>query len=499
MHSSLWLSALILVPLLGAVAAMMARRSEGRSYIIAVATSSIELILALIVWFTYNNHITGAATFDFASRYVVSAPLGLAYDVALDGISLMMVMLTAIVVLLALLGSRERRSESAFVSWLLVLTSFTMGSFLAHDVMTFFIFFELTLIPCFFIISQWGGKERAAAALKFFIYTFVGSAFLFIGILYLGFAHQHETGTALTFAYGALATTTMSHSTAVWLFIAFSIAFAVKSPIWPLHTWSPITYAEAPTAGSIELSALLAKLGSYGLLRFAVALLPLSLETVRPYVMTLAVIGIIYGAALACVTPDLKRLVAYSSLGQMGFITLGIMTGSTIATSGAVLMMFNHGIITIGFFLVIDFIQKRRGSILLKDLTGLQGPAPVLAALFTVLMMASVGLPGLAGFVGEFLILLGTFGTHAWWGVFASLGVITAALYLLWLYQRVFHGEAVGDNAAITDATQHERLVLAPIILLVVLIGVYPHIALEKITPSVQQIIEHVAPAGATK
>ena len=499
MHSSLWLSALILVPLLGAAAAMMARRSEGRSYIIAVATSSIEMVLALIVWFTYNNHITGAATFDFASRHVVSAPLGLAYDVALDGISLMMVMLTAIVVLLALLGSRERRSESSFVSWLLVLTSFTIGSFLAHDVMTFFIFFELTLIPCFFIISQWGGKERATAALKFFIYTFVGSAFLFIGILYLGFAHQHETGTALTFAYGALATTTMSHSTAVWLFVAFSIAFAVKSPIWPLHTWSPITYAEAPTAGSIELSALLAKLGSYGLLRFAVALLPLSLETVRPYVMTLAVIGIIYGAALACVTPDLKRLVAYSSLGQMGFITLGIMTGSTIATSGAVLMMFNHGIITIGFFLVIDFIQKRRGSILLKDLTGLQGPAPVLAALFTVLMMASVGLPGLSGFIGEFLILLGTFGTHAWWGVFASLGVITAALYLLWLYQRVFHGEAVGDNAAITDATQHERLVLAPIILLVVLIGVYPHITLEKITPSVQQIIEHVAPAGATK
>ena len=499
MHSSLWLSALILVPLLGAVAAMMVRRSEGRSYIIAVAASSIEMILALVVWFTYNNHVTGAATFDFASRYVVSAPLGLAYDVALDGISLMMVMLTAIVVLLALLGSRERRSEPAFVSWLLVLTSFTMGSFLSHDVMTFFIFFELTLIPCFFIISQWGGKERASAALKFFIYTFVGSAFLFIGILYLGFAHQHETGTALTFAYGALATTTMSHSTAVWLFIAFSIAFAVKSPIWPLHTWSPIAYAEAPTAGSIELSALLAKLGSYGLLRFAVALLPLSLATVRPYIMTLAVIGIIYGAALACVTPDLKRLVAYSSLGQMGFITLGIMTGSTIATSGAVLTMFNHGIITIGFFLVIDFIQKRRGSILLKDLTGLQGPAPVLAALFTVLMMASVGLPGLSGFIGEFLILLGTFGTHAWWGVFASLGVITAALYLLWLYQRVFHGEAVGDNAAITDATQHERLVLAPIILLVVLIGVYPHITLEKITPSVQQIIEHVAPAGATK
>jgi NADH-quinone oxidoreductase subunit M len=209
----------------------------------------------------------------------------------------------------------------------------------------------------------------------------------------------------------------MSHGVAVWLFIAFAIAFAVKAPIWPLHTWSPISYAEAPTAGSIEMSALLAKLGSYGLLRFTIGLLPLAFVTMRPIILTLAVIGILYGSALACVTPDLKRLVAYSSLAQMSFITLGLMAGSKIAMVGAVLLMFNHGVITIGFFLIIGFVETAPRFGDHQGPSGLQGPMPVMAALFTVVMLASIGLPGLSGFVSEYLILIGTFGTHAWWGV----------------------------------------------------------------------------------
>ncbi len=252
-----------------------------------------------------------------------------------------------------------------------------MASFLSHDVLEFFIFFELTLVPSYFLIAEWGGVERARAALKFFIYTFTGSAFLFIGVLYLGFLHQHETQGALTFSYSALSTTTMTSGTAVWLFLAFAVAFAVKSPIWPLHTWSPITYAEAPTAGSIEISALLAKLGSYGLLRFAVGLFPLALAATRPWLLTLAVIAILYGSLVACATPDLKRLVAYSSLAQIGFITLGIMSGSKIAMVGAVLLMFNHGVITIGFFLA-HRLPRDVGAAptLIRDLVGLQGPAP---------------------------------------------------------------------------------------------------------------------------
>jgi NADH-quinone oxidoreductase subunit M len=499
MHSSLYLTLLIVVPLAGALGALLTSRVPGRSYLVAVVTASVEMVLSLIVAVLYNDHLKGAATWDFATRHVLSAPIGLAYDVALDGISLLMMVLTALVLLLALLGARDRRREPAFVGWLLALTSFTMASFLSHDVLEFFIFFELTLVPSYFLIAQWGGAKRSLAALKFFIYTFVGSAFLFIGILYLGFLHAHQTAGALTFSYSALSSTTLSHSVSVWLFLAFAIAFAVKSPIWPFHTWSPITYAEAPTAGSIELSALLAKLGSYGLLRFAVGLFPLAIPTLRPLILTLAVIGILYGSLVACATPDLKRLVAYSSLAQMGFVTLGIITGSKIAMVGAVLLMFNHGVITIGFFLLIGFIEQRRGSYQIKDLTGLQGPAPVLAALFTVVMLASIGLPGLSGFVSEYLILIGTFGTHAWWGAAATLGVVAAAAYLLWAYQRVFHGKAEGANLETKDATTKERWVFVPVVVLIVVLGVFPKPVLDRITPSVQQLIHHVAPAGEKK
>jgi NADH-quinone oxidoreductase subunit M len=499
MHSSIWLLALIVVPVLGALAARLTYRVEGRSYVVATVTAVIELVLALIVAFTYNNHVAHAATFDFATRTVLAAPFGLAWDVALDGISLLMVVLSAIVLVLALFGAREKRREPSYVSWMLLLTSFSMGSFLAHDLLLFFLFFELTLIPSYFLVAQWGGAERSRAALKFFIYTFAGSAFLLIGIIYLGIIHQHQLGGEVTFAYGALAGTKMSASTAVWLFVAFAVAFAVKSPIWPLHTWSPLAYAEAPTGTSVQLSALLAKLGSYGLLRFAVGLAPLALPHVRWIVLTLAVIGILYGSLLACVTPDLKRLVAYSSLAQMGFVTLGVMSGSKIATVGAVLLMFNHGVITVGFFLIIGFIERRRGSYQVRDLVGLQGPAPVMAALFTVVMLASIGLPGLSGFISEYLILIGTFATATWWGVVGAFGVVAAAMYLLWAYQRVFHGRAEGANSAMIDLKSSERWVLVPVVALVVALGVFPQPVINRITPSVQQIVAHSAPAGVSK
>jgi NADH-quinone oxidoreductase subunit M len=500
MHSSLWLSALIVVPFVGALLAMLVRKTPGASYAVAVSVGVLEVALSLAVALLYSSNVNSAGTFDFVSRHVVSAPLGLAYDVALDGLSLLMVVLTALVLLLSLLGGRDKRREPAFVSWLMILTGLTMGAFVSHDVLEFFIFFELTLVPCYFIISGWGGAERSRAALKFFLYTFTASAFLLIGILYMGFAYQHQHPTlGLTFAYGALSTTAMSHPVAVWLFIGFALAFGAKAPIWPLHTWSPLTYAEAPTAGSIELSALLAKLGSYGLLRFAVGLLPLAQVSVRPYVLTLAVIGILYGSILACVAKDLKRFVAYSSLAQMSFITLGIMSGSTIGVTGAVLLMFNHGVITIGFFLIIGFLERRRSSIQIADFSGLQGPAPVMSALFTVAMLASIGLPGLSGFVSEYLILIGTFTTHAWWSAAAALGVLASAVYLLWAYQRVFHGRAEGENAHITDASNAERWVLVPVVVLIVVLGVFPKPVLDRITPSVHNFVTQVATVGGFK
>lgn len=494
MHSSLYLTALLVVPLIGALAITVIRRC---AFAIGVGTSVVELVLALVVAVMYNPNVPGAHTTDFATRHVLAAPFGLAYDVSVDGISVLMVVLTSLVFFLALVGSRERRREATFVTWLLVLTASTMGSFLSTDLLEFFIFFELTLVPSYFIISQWGGRERARAAIKFFVYTFSGSAFLLAGLLYLGFVHQHQTGTALSFSYAALSSTTTSASTQVWLFCAFAAAFFVKAPVWPFHTWSPLAYAEAPTAGSIEFSALLAKLGSFGLIRFGVGLLPLAQVHVRPVVMTLAVIGIFYGSFVACTTKDLKRLIAYSSVAQMGFITLGIMSGSTIALVGAVLLMFNHGVITIGFFTLVGFIERRRGSYLISDLAGLQGPAPVMASLFTVVMLASIGLPGLSGFVSEFLILLGSFATHPWWAAVASGGVVAAAAYLLWAYQRVFHGEATGANREIADATHSERWVLVPVVALVVALGVFPQPVIHKISPTIQQFVAHVERASS--
>lgn len=499
MHSSLWISALLVVPLLGALAAVTLGRRGSRAYVIGLVTSVVELGLAGAVALLYNNHVAQAGGFDFFTRHVLAAPFGLSYDVAIDGLSVWLVVLAAIVMLLALWGGRERRREPTFVAWLLLLTSFVIGSFVSHDLLEFFIFFELTLIPSYFLIAGWGGAERARAALKFFVYTFAGSASLLIGILYLGFHYQHVTGLPLSFDYGVLTSTPLDKGASIWIFAAFAVAFAVKAPLWPFHTWSPLTYAEAPTAASMDLSAVLAKLGSYGMLRFAVGLFPTALPSVRPVMMSLAVIGILYGSFLAVTAKDLKRLVAYSSLAQMGFIMLGIFSGSSIALSGAVLLMFNHGVITAGFFLLIGWIEQRRGSIQIRDLVGLQRPAPVMAGLFTVVMLASIGLPGLSGFVSEYLVLIGTFGTHPWWAVVGALGVIAAAMYLLWAYQRVFHGAASGPNAQMSDTTTRERWVFVPIVALIVVLGVYPRPVLAKIAPSVQQFTSIVAPSGVNQ
>lgn len=498
MHSSWWLGALLLVPLFGIALVLLVRRRPGASYVAGIGVATVEMVLSVIVAWMYNPNISRTGI-DFATRHVLSAPLGLAYDVSLDGISLLMMLLTSLTLLLALIGARDKRREPALISWLLVLTTASMGSFLAHDLLLFFLFFELTLVPSYFLISQWGGAERIRAAMKFFVYTFVGSVPLLIGILFLGFKNQHYVRGALDFSYTTLSSVSLTHTASVVLFCAFGFAFAVKAPIWPFHSWSPITYAEAPTAGSIEMSALLAKLGSYGLVRFAIGLFPLALNDMRPIVLTLAVIGILYGSAMACVAADLKRVIAYSSVAQMGFIILGAISGSKIAMIGAVLLMFNHGVITIGFFLLVGFIEKRRQVNTIKDLRGLQSSAPVMAALFTVVLLASIGLPGLSGFISEYLILLGTFATHAWWAVFGALGVVGAALYWLWVYQRVFHGQADSKNREIEDVNSKERWVLVPVVALILVLGVFPRPAIDKISPSITNLIVHVSQAGASK
>jgi NADH-quinone oxidoreductase subunit M len=280
------------------------------------------------------------------------------------------------------------------------------------------------------------------------------------------------------------------------IFIAFTFAFAIKAPIFPFHTWSPDAYAEAPTGASIVLSAVLAKLGTYGIIRFDLSLVPHASKVAAPVLLTLAVIGILYGAIVACAARDLKRLVAFSSVAQVGFIALGTFAFSTQALTGAVLLMLNHGIITAAFFLLIGWLVTQRGSFRIADLKGLQGPAPILAALFTVVMLASIGLPGLNGFVSEYLVLIGTFVVHRWWAAIATLGVVAAAMYLLWAYQRVFQGKAEGPNARIRDLSWAERAVIAPLIALIIFLGVFPKPVLDRIEPSVSRVLDEVVVAN---
>jgi NADH-quinone oxidoreductase subunit M len=286
--------------------------------------------------------------------------------------------------------------------------------------------------------------------------------------------------------------THLSSTTGILLFLAFTAAFAVKAPLFPLHTWSPDAYTEAPEEGSVVLAAILAKIGTYGIIRFDLSLFPQATHTLAPLILTLAVIGIIYGAVVACAQRDLKRLVAYSSLAQIGFIALGTLALSTQGLSGGVLLMLNHGLIVAALFILIGFIYERRGTWQAGEMRGLQKAAPVLAGVFTLVMLASIGVPGLNGFVSEFLVLSGTFITHRWWAVVAVVGVILAAIYLLWAYQQVFHGVPREADEKTRDLVWLERLVMAPLVILIVFLGVYPKPVLDRINPSVNQLIAHV-------
>ena len=374
---------------------------------------------------------------------------------------------------------------------MLLLEAACIGSFISLDLILFFFFFELTLVPSYFLISGWGYGARAYTAIKFFVYTFLGSAFLLVGILAVAFIRQHQTG-VLTFSLPALEHTHFSSTTEILLFCAFTAAFAVKAPIFPFHTWSPDAYAQAPTGGSMILAGVLAKIGTYGIIRFDLNLFPQASKDMAPILLTLAVIGILYGAVVACAQRDMKRLIAYSSLAQIGFIALGTFAFTTQGLTGGVLLMVNHGLITAALFLLVGWIYERRHTWQISELKGLQTPAPVMAAIFTVVMLASIGLPGLNGFVSEFLILSGTFLVHRWWAVAATLGVVVAALYLLWAYQQSFHGKVDPANEKTRDLGWSERLVIAPLIILIIFLGIYPKPVLDRITPSVNRLVDRV-------
>ncbi|MFQ5557311.1 MAG: NADH-quinone oxidoreductase subunit M [Acidimicrobiales bacterium] len=486
------LTSLVVIPAAGALVllALPSGRPELFKQIAFLASAGGG---AMALWVLAAFDTGAAADFQFVERYAWIDGLGISWLLGVDGISLFLVALTGVLFPIAIVGVDAEHSPKPYYAWLLVLQAGCMGVFLALDLFAFFVFFEIVLVPMYFLIGQWGHGARAYAATKFFLYTMFGSALMLVGILSLAFLNASATGGPVTFDLVEIASNqAIATTTARWIFLSFALAFAVKVPLFPVHTWLPDAHTNAPTSGSVILAGVMLKLGTYGFLRFGVYLFPEAAVYFAPMLITLGVIGIIYGAIAATMQRDLKRLVAYSSVAHLGFIVVGTFALNTEGIEGGLLQMVNHGVSTGALFLLVGMIYERRHTREIADLGGLQKPAPMLAAVFIVVTLSSIGLPGLNGFVGEFLVLLGAFVAHRWWAVVAATGVILAALYLLWAYQRVFHGPAEGENAAMADLTLREALVMAPLLAVIVFMGVYPKPVIDRMEPAVDALIAHV-------
>jgi NADH-quinone oxidoreductase subunit M len=489
--STALLPAMILVPFAGAAVIGLMPRSRSELFRwVALLTSVITGVLSIVLLAQFDADDAG---FQFVVDRTWIADLGISLHFGVDGISLFLLVLTGVIFPIAILGSAPHHDEKPYYAWLLVLMAGSMGVFSALDLVVFFVFFEIVLVPMYFLIGLWGYGERVYAAMKFFLYTMFGSAFMLVALVGTAVLHAQEVGGDLTFDLVRIAQDqAIGTNAARLLFVGFAIAFAVKVPLFPLHTWLPDAHTNAPTAGSVILAAVMLKLGTYGFVRFGLYLFPEASHWAAPVMLTLGVIGITYGAIAATMQRDLKRLVAYSSIAHLGFIVLGTFSLTVQGIEGGILVMVNHGITTGALFLLVGMIYERRHTREIAELSGLQKSAPVLAGVFTLVMLASVGLPGLNGFPGELLTLLGAFQTARWWGIVAVSGVIVAALYLLWAYQRVFHGPATGDNARMRDMRPAELGVMAPLIALIVFLGVYPTPLIERMEPAVERLVTHV-------
>ena len=486
------LTVLVLVPAAGALVLLAMPRSRTDLFKgVALTASMVSAVLA--VWVLAEFDAGAAASFQFWDRYEWITGWGVSWQVGVDGLSLLLVVMTALIFPLAIVGVDAEHSPKPYYAWMLVLEAGCLGTFVALDLLMFFVFFEIVLVPMYFLIGGWGHGRRAYAAIKFFLFTMFGSALMLVAIVALAFLHASGRSGGVTFDLVTIAEgQLLATNTARWLFLAFALAFAVKVPLFPVHTWLPDAHTNAPTAGSVILAAVMLKLGTYGLVRFGLYLFPEASVYFAPLMVTLGVIGIIYGAIAAAMQRDLKRLVAYSSVAHLGFIVIGTFALNTEGLTGGVLQMVNHGVSTGALFLLVGMIYERRHTREISELGGLQKPAPRLAAVFMVVMLSSVGLPGLNGFVGELLVLLGAFNAHRWWAVVAAAGVVLAAVYLLWAYQRVFHGPATGANAETPDLRWREGLVMAPFLVAIVFMGVYPKPVIDRIEPAVDAIIAHV-------
>lgn len=489
-YSAWILHALIWLPVVGMV--LVLTGTEERASRTAFWWSLGIFVLSVGLWWAYEP----GAGFDMTSSIPWISAWGASYSLGLDGISLFMVLLTTLTTPVAILGAYEyiKVRRKAFFALMLLLQTGVVGVFLATDLLLFYVFFELTLVPMYFIIGIWGGDRRIYAAIKFFLYTAVGSLLMLVAILYLSFKAGGTLGHP-TFSYGELLGVPLSLTEQLWLFAAFALAFAIKVPIFPFHTWLPDAHVEAPTPGSVVLAAVLLKMGTYGFIRFLLPLFPeaASHQTVVTVMLVLAVIGIIYAAWVAAVQPDAKKLVAYTSVAHMGFVVLGVFALSVNGLQGGLMVMISHGVSTGALFLLIGMLYERRHTREIAAFGGLGRVAPLMATAFVITALASIGLPGTSGFVGEFLALLGAFESRPVLAIVATTGVIFAAYYMLPMVQRIFFNKLdVEENRSMRDLSPREIVVLSPLLLLMIVLGVFPSPVLEKMEPSVRSVLERV-------
>ncbi|HKC37939.1 MAG TPA: NADH-quinone oxidoreductase subunit M [Gemmatimonadales bacterium] len=496
MYGSWVLTALLAWPLIaGAVVLLIPARL---AKYVALAASLVEFALSVPLWWTF----VPSGGIQFTADHAWIAAWGIHYTVGVDGISLFLVLLTTFLMPLSILGSWSyiTKREPAFYTLLLVLTTGMLGVFVALDLFLFYVMWEVMLIPMYFIIGVWGGDNRLYAAIKFFIYTFLGSLLMLVAILVL-YLHAGQASGVYSFGYAHLLSNAKDlGSVAWWLFGAFFLAFAIKVPLFPLHTWLPDAHVEAPTAGSVILAGILLKMGTYGFLRFALPFFPAVAlnQTVQLIIVVLSLIGIIYGGLVAMVQPDFKKLIAYSSVAHLGFVMLGIWALTLQSVQGALLIMINHGISTGALFFLVGMIYERRHSRLLEAYGGIARVVPLFAAILTIVSLSSIALPGTNGFVGEFLVLIGSFRTYPIATALATTGVIVAAAYLLTALQRVIYNPLANpENEKLTDLTPREITVLVPLVILILWIGIYPKPFLERMEPSSRALIEQLRPGTA--
>ncbi len=489
LHALLWL------PLVG-LAVVLVLPAE-RAKHVAFAWTAGLFVLSVGLWWAFDP---SGELFQLVTRREWIAVWGVSYALGIDGISLFMILLTTLTMPLAILGSFQyiREREKAFYALMLLLQTGIVGVFVSMDLFLFYVFFELTLVPMYFIVGVWGGERRIYAAVKFFLYTALGSLLMLVGLLYLYASARGFLGQP-SFHLTDLVGTPLTTTEQLWLFAAFALAFAIKVPLFPLHTWLPDAHVEAPTPGSVVLAAVLLKMGTYGFIRFALPLFPEAATHpgVIGLMMTLGVVGIIYAAWVAAVQPDAKKLVAYTSVAHMGFVIIGIFALTVNGLQGGLMVMISHGVSTGALFLLVGMLYERRHTREIADFGGLARVAPLMATAFVITALSSIGLPGTSGFVGEFLALLGTFERFPVFAVFATTGVIFAAYYMLPMVQRIlFNRLEDPENRAIPDLSRRELVVLGPLLFLMIALGVSPGPVLERMEPGVQAVVEYLDVEG---